>query len=127
MRAVVTELPLGEPARFNPERLENLCNAMGEARAETEVALALERIAQTLAGIDPTVAGGHLAYLRLSLEDLARDADLIGMSTLARVARDVLACEACGNDTAFRATLARLRRVGERSIHAVWDLDDLSG
>lgn len=127
MRAFVTELPLGEPARFNPEQLENLCSTMGDVRAETEVALALERISHTLAGLGPTVEGGHVEYLRLSLSDLIRDAELIGMSTLARVARDVLDCEAGGNEVAFRATLARLTRVGDRSIHAVWDLDDLSG
>jgi len=127
MRAVVTELPLGEPARFNPEQLEYLCNRMGEIRAEAEVARALERIAQTLSGLGAAEAGGHMAYLRLSLGDLMRDADLIGMSTLARVARDVLDCDRAGDRTAFRATLARLHRVGERSVHAVWDLDDLSG
>ena len=48
MRAFVTELPLGEPARFNPERLEKLCDTMGEVKAETEVALALDRISRNL-------------------------------------------------------------------------------
>lgn len=127
MRAFVTELPLGEPARFNPAQLEALCDRVGELRAETEVALALERISQHLVAVGPAVHQGSAVQLHDLLENLAQDAQLIGMATLARVAKDVLYCLNAADETAFAATLARLERVGDRSIHAVWDLDDLSG
>ena len=54
MRAGVTDLPLAEPARFNPSQLELLCDRLGEHRAEAEVAYALERIAKHLSqlGLD---------------------------------------------------------------------------
>lgn len=127
MMAFVTELPLGEPARFNPAQLEELCNTMGEVRAETEVAEALDRIAKLLAQIGPMIRCGPQDALDQRLQALVRDARLIGMATLARVAQDVRDCLAAGDATAFAATSARLDRVGDRSIHAVWDLDDLSG
>lgn len=41
MLSVITELRVDEPARFNPEKLEDLCHRIGDAQAETEVALAL--------------------------------------------------------------------------------------
>jgi len=124
MRAFVTELPLGEPARFNPDQLENLCNTIGEVRAETEVALALDRIS---AGLNALFQSAPAEDLCSTLAALAKDAELIGMATLARVAKDVLDCAAQGDQVAFHATLARLCRVGDRSMHAVWDLDEFSG
>ena len=65
--------------------------------------------------------------LAAALAAVIRDAQLIGMATLARVGRHVLDCLDSGDPTALAATLARLDRIGDRSIHAVWDLEDLSG
>jgi hypothetical protein len=128
MRAGVTELPLGEPARFNPGQLEKLCETLGEARAESELAKALDRLARLLAEIDRLSAATlDPAHLEPILAALVHDAHLIGMATLARVGRHVLDCLDSGDAIALKATLARLIRVGDRSIHAVWDLEDLSG
>lgn len=116
-----------EPARFNPERLERLCDEIGEIRAEHEVATALQAInayLQDIAHIHPAEDGLDLAG---PARKLAAAADRIGMATLARVARDVLACVGTGDVVALASTHARLLRVGERSIHAIWDLEDVSG
>jgi hypothetical protein len=69
---------------------------------------------------------GALPDLRKSARSIAAIADQIGMQTLARVARDVTACVDTGDRTGLAATLARLMRIGERSLTAVWDLKDLS-
>lgn len=127
MRAGITELPLEEPARFNPGQLEQLCINMGETRAEAEVAYALQRLSALLAEVALLRDTGRRDHLEEVLAALIRDAELIGMATLARVGRHVLDCLGSGDPTALAATLARLERVGDRSIHAVWDLDDLSG
>lgn len=126
MRPDILQLRPEEPARFDPDRLEELCRRIGEVRAEAEVALALHRISEELPALSATLRDrpGDFAGL---LGQIIRDADLIGMASLARVARDVLDCFARRNEVALAATLARLDRVGERSIHAVWDLEDLSG
>lgn len=124
--AVIRLLP-EEPARFNPDMLEALCRRIGETRAEAEVARALERISTTVAALDTLATDADAALLAAALRSLIRDADIIGMVTLARVSRSVLCCLGSGDRLAYCATLARLERVGRRSIHAVWDLEDLSG
>jgi hypothetical protein len=127
MRAGITELPLEEPARFNPGQLEQLCIRMGESRAEAEVGHALQRLATLLAEVALLRRGGRRDDLEEVLAALIRDAQLIGMASLARVGRHVLDCLDSGDATALAATLSRLERIGDRSIHAVWDLEDLSG
>lgn len=48
------------------------------------------------------------------------------MTTLARVARDVAELCQADDSAALSAAMARLTRVGERSLIAVWDLQDMS-
>jgi hypothetical protein len=127
MRAGVTNLPLGEPARFNPGQLELLCERLGEHRAEAEVAYALERIAKRLAQIGCASQRADPKVFETGLAALVEDARLIGMATLAQAGRHVLDCLESGDQIALAATLARLERVGDRSIDAIWDLEDLSG
>ncbi len=127
MEQCVTVLEMEEPARFNPDRLERLCAEIGELRAEQEVAVALEEISahlQVIERIDPMKNADHLMPPVLALVTAS---DHIGMSTLARVGRDVRACVARGDSVAMAATHSRLVRVGDRSMHAIWDLEDLSG
>lgn len=116
-----------EPARFDPATLESLCLRIGEVRAEAEVARALERIATTISALGTLSRAAEPALMVATLRSLQRDADMIGMISLARVSRNVLCCLEQGDATGYSATLARLSRVGERSIHAVWELEDLSG
>lgn len=127
MGSGITNLPLDEPARFNPAQLERLCESMGEQQAEAEVGHALQRLAGLLGEVARLSPFDRPAELEAALAALVHDAQLIGMATLARVGRDVLDCIDKGDATARAATLARLDRVGDRSIHAIWDLDDLSG
>lgn len=124
--APIMELDLQEPTRFNPERLEELCHRIGEVRAEAEVALALHRLSELLPHIRRLMRDDETAFVT-ALESIVNDAELIGMATLARVARSVLDNFATNNLVSLAATMARLERVGDRSIHAVWDLDDMSG
>ena len=87
--------------------------------------MALHRIADVLPNLENMYRSGEATFV-LKVDQVAADADLIGMATLARVARNVTDSYMTGNDVAVAATLARLHRVGERSIHAVWDLEDIS-
>ena len=127
MTAVVTILPLGEPARFNPGQLEKLCEKLGDLRAETEVAHALERLSAVLDELARCRGNGACTDMAAMLDAVVGDAHLIGMATLARVGQDAADCLRGGDPTALAATLARLLRVGDRSIHAIWDLEDVSG
>lgn len=116
-----------EPARFNPDRLERLCNEIGELRAEHEVARALQDLSAHLdevMQIDPISDAHRLVAV---LRALVATSDYIGMATLARVGRDVQTCLRRDDVVALMSTHARLMRVGDRSIRAIWDLEDLSG
>lgn len=126
MTAVVTALLLDEPARFNPGQLEQLCERIGEISAEAEVANALNRITIALDELHEVPRGWPDPALRPVIERVARDAHLIGMASLARVAGDVVQCIDTGDGVALAATLARLDRIGDRSVHAVWDFEDAS-
>jgi hypothetical protein len=115
-----------EPTRFDAERLEELCLTLGEAQAEMEVAEALKRIATTIDELDWLISAASPSLLQLCLASLGRDADMIGMATLAKVAEAASDCLDHDDAVARAAAFARLRRIGERSIRAVWDLDDIS-
>jgi len=127
MEQFVINIEPEEPARFNPDRLERLCAEIGERRAEDEVARALEVISarlQEIGVLDPLRDATSLAA---RLRALIAASEHIGMATLARVGRNVQACLARHDSVALAATHARLIRIGDRSIHAIWDLEDLSG
>ncbi|MCB1338182.1 MAG: hypothetical protein KDK10_12270, partial [Maritimibacter sp.] len=64
--------------------------------------------------------------LQASVRGLIAVAQQVGMTTLARVGRDVLELSQSYDAAAFGATVARLGRIGESSLMAVWDLQDLS-
>lgn len=113
-----------EVARFDPSRLEQLCREKGESQAETEAAEALSVIGRLLRNMGAEANKLNDTELRDYIETLQRSADRIGMSTLARVAHDVWQCLDTGDQVALAATLSRLYRVGDRSIHAIFDLDD---
>ncbi|WJY22390.1 hypothetical protein QTA57_04435 [Fontisubflavum oceani] len=127
MKPSVAILRLDEPARFNPDQLEKLCTELGEVRAESEVADALGVIGKLLQDVENLDQGQHPHGLGQPVRHLIAASDRIGMATLARAARNVEMAQASGDAVALSATLARLQRVGERSILAIWDLEDLSG
>ncbi len=64
--------------------------------------------------------------MRKSARSLVAISEQIGMTLLAQVALDVTRCIDAGDRIALAATMARLLRIGERSLSEIWDLQDLS-
>ena len=60
-----------------------------------------------------------------SARSLTGIADQIGMNDLSRVAGDVTRCIDARDAVALAATLSRLQRIGERSLTAIWDMQDV--
>ncbi len=115
-----------EGVRLDPERLFALYAELGETAAESVLCGAMEEMAARMSVMRSHVPGSDPQMLIRSSSLLAKVADQVGMSMLARVARDVCACARTGDTNALAATIARLVRIGDRSLTAVWDLQDIT-
>lgn len=121
----VLQLKPTELVTVDPDRLGALYHQLGEAGAEDVVCRALEELALRLGQCDRLYRTQSWDELRKSSRSLIAIAEQIGMAGLARVAGDVTRCLDQGDGTALAATLSRLIRVGERSLTAIWDLQDM--
>lgn len=115
-----------EQVRLDPERLEGLYQQLGERTAEDIVCRAIEELAVRLAQCERQWRDDKLVALAKNAHSLIAIADQVGMTALARVARDVCETARSGDLVATGATLFRLVRIGERSLTAVWDTQDMS-
>jgi hypothetical protein len=122
----ITTLILFEPIRLDPDRLGELYCQLGEAGAEDVICRAIEELAVRLTHCDRLWRRNEQDALRKSARSLIAIADQIGMTALARVAGHVTQTIDAGDSVAEAATLSQLIRIGERSLTAVWDLQDLS-
>lgn len=100
---------------------------LGPAQAEDMVCRALEEVARRLTNCEAYYRQGEWAKLRKDTRALIAIADQIGMAVLARVAANVTECIDAQDANALAATLARLFRIGERSLTAIWDIEGLPG
>lgn len=122
----IITLAQDETVRLDSDRLGELYAQLGEAGAEDVVCRAMEELAVRLSHSDRLFRQGKVEDLRKSTRSMVAIADQIGMHTVARVASDVTNCIDEGDNTALAATFARLLRISERSLTAIWDLQDLS-
>ena len=116
-----------ETVRLDPDRLTTLYAQLGEDGAEDVICRAMEELAVRLTYAERMYRSGQTGDLRKSVRSMAAIAEQIGMNLLARVARDVTAPIDPADDNELAAPLARLLRIGERSLSAVWEMRDLSG
>jgi len=122
----VTTLTHAEPVRLDPDRLSALYRQMGEANADDVICRAVEELAVRLANCEQHWRARDWGVLRKNVRSLVAISDQVGMTKLSHVAQDVTHAIDNNDAVATAATLTRLLRVGERSLTAVWDLQDLS-
>ncbi len=122
----VSVLRQEERVRLDPDRLQQLYEQLGEAEAEDVVCRAMEEVAVRLSHTERLYRQERMRDMRKSASSLIAISEQIGMNALATVARDVTRCIDNGDIVALGATLARLLRVGERSLTAIWDLQDVT-
>ncbi|WP_245626799.1 hypothetical protein [Aestuariivita boseongensis] len=99
---------------------------MGDANAEDFICRAVEELAVRMSHCEKLWRAGDWPRLRKSVRSLIAIADQVGMTKLSRVASDVTVAIDNNDAVAAAATLTRLLRVGERSLTAVWDLQDMT-
>ncbi|SIT83607.1 hypothetical protein [Pontibaca methylaminivorans] len=116
-----------EHIRLEPDRLTHLCREMGAFGADDLLCRAVEELALRLERCERLWRAGDCTELRRCARSTIGIAEQIGMVSLARVARDVVDCADRRDPAALGATVARLARIGERSLSAVWDSPGLPG
>lgn len=119
----VITLEQKESVRLDPDRLDGLC---GDANAVDVLCRTVEELALRLSNCERFWRQRDWPGLRKCSKSLVAISDQAGMVALARVAGDVVNTVDAGDAVATGATLSRLIRVGERSLTAVWDQQDLS-
>lgn len=122
----ITTLVFEEQVRLDSDRLAELYIQMGEVGAQDVVCRAMEELTARLVKINESYTADKARELRKGAKGLIGIAEQIGMHRLAKVARDVCNCVDQNDPLALGATLARLQRIGDGSLVAVWDLQDLS-
>ena len=122
----VLELAQTEIVRLDPDRLQALFAQLGDVEAEKVVCRAIEELAVRLAHCERLWRAEETGDLRKCARSLIAIAEQIGMSTLTTTARDLTHAIDAADGPAIGATLFRLTRIGERSLTAVWDLQDMS-
>ena len=120
----VMVLPVRERARLDNEQLVYLNTHLGTDVAEDVICRALEELAVRLSTIERAYSQRDRSSIRKHARALASVARQIGMVGLTSVAGDVARCIEDADDIAMAATVARLVRVGEASLTAIWDFQD---
>ncbi|MDP3339479.1 hypothetical protein [Frigidibacter sp.] len=122
--AVLAWLVHEEGVRLDGDRLVALYAELGEAGAEAVICRAMEDLATALTDLQRLAVARDLAPMPGRARALAQIAGDVGMDSLCRVALDAAECAGRGDVPALAAVLARLVRIGDRSLTAVWDLQD---
>ena len=120
----VVVLAVQERARLDDEQLRVLNAHLGTDVAEDVICRALEELAVRLSVIERACKQKDRSKIRKNARALASVARQIGMVGLTSVATDVARCIKDTDDIAMAAIVARLIRVGETSLTAIWDFQD---
>lgn len=121
----VSQLRHSEAVSLDIELLDQMCARMGYTKAEEAIRTAMEDLAVLLQYSGTLARTNELTNLDMTARQIDAVALRIGMCALSRVATDVYRLCHFNDPVALAATVARMRRVGEASLIAIWDRDDL--
>ncbi|WP_411838091.1 hypothetical protein [Paracoccus sp. ME4] len=106
---------------MDSRRVAEIVAELGETAAQHVIGLALEQLATALAAVDQALDRADRAQAVAHAERISRLAWQIGLLSLAGVAMDLGSAAERGDMPALAAIRARLMRVGNRSLTAIWD------
>ncbi|WP_093362218.1 hypothetical protein [Tropicimonas isoalkanivorans] len=124
--SAILSLKYSDSIGLDADVLEALYDQLGPFSADTIVSGAVEELAVRLSDIAPLYRAGRMTDLARLAQSMVAISTQIGLRTLARVAEDVCHCATAEDGTALAATLCRLERIGDRSLTAIWDLQDIT-
>ncbi|MFV2037591.1 MAG: hypothetical protein ACC646_08365 [Paracoccaceae bacterium] len=107
-------------------RLAELSIRLGTRGADELVNKAMQELAVQLAKVHKAFCRARLGEVHIAACKIKSVASHIGLKSFGRVAGDVAALSLSGDSAALAACAARLARIGELSLVAVWELQDMS-
>ncbi|MBM3605026.1 MAG: hypothetical protein FJX25_09785 [Alphaproteobacteria bacterium] len=119
--AQISALAISESVRVDSRRVAEIVAELGETAAQHVISLALEQLASALGQVDAALDRGDGAQAVAHAERMSRLSWQIGLLSLAGVAMDLGSTVERGDHAALAAIRARLMRVGNRSLTAIWD------
>lgn len=125
--AQISVLAHDDAVQLDADQLGALYAQLGEASADTVVSRALEELANRLSLIERSYYQNNRGAVAKAAKGLVGIADQIGMTSLSRSAEAVTQLAQGRDEPALAAALARLVRNGDRSLTAIWEIQDLNG
>ncbi|MEL6642426.1 MAG: hypothetical protein AAFQ79_00715 [Pseudomonadota bacterium] len=122
----VTRLVPHDTPFVDPSCIENLVRQIGKGAAERFVGRALEDLALVLNRVERAKSDGDWERMIDHADSLGSIAEELGLVTLATVASALAHPLRRGDAAAAFAIVARLVRVGEKSLVSVWSTHDMS-
>lgn len=123
---LVYDIRHSERVVIDSATLDDLFRRLGDRGAEAFVMENVVTISDLLADVDGHMRKGELSQVGPKAKTVSRLSVEIGLTSLARVARDMGISATRGDQTAYRAVWERLVRIGDRSLAQVWELPGLS-
>ncbi|MCW1931518.1 hypothetical protein [Pararhodobacter zhoushanensis] len=122
----VLEIRPSERIVIDTATLDALFQRLGYRGAEAHVMQTVEAISDCLVEVDARVRKGQMTGVAPHLQRVSRLSAEIGLSSLARVSRDMGVTAQRKDVVAYRAVWERLVRIGDRSLAQVWEVPELS-
>ncbi|MCU0907263.1 MAG: hypothetical protein MUF73_07420 [Rhodobacteraceae bacterium] len=122
--------PLPIPHREQPaidrDRLRRIYADLDSHAADRVIGRAMEDLAVRLSRAERARRDGDMRRLAREARGAASVADQLGMQQVARIARDLAAVSGTPDTVAIAAVAARLDRMGELCLAAIWEAEGLS-
>lgn len=115
-----------EGVRLDPDALSAIYAELGERGAERLISRSMENLDAKLGEARDHLQQGRMTELVKAARMMVQIGNQVGMTSVTRVARDLIRATELRDATAQHAVLARLERIGQRSLLAVWDLHDMT-
>lgn len=119
-------LPHREQPAIDRDRLRRIYADLGPHAADRVIGRAMEDLAIRLARAERARRDGDTRRLVREAKGTAAVAEQLGMVQVARIARDLAAVAGTPDATAIAAVAARLDRMGELCLAAIWEAEGLS-
>ena len=119
-------VPRDDP-QIDPGPIARLFAEKGEAGAEHVIGAAMDELVERVGkaeNLHRACRFGDLARMARSIVGVAEE---VGFRGVARAASQVCECAMSRDPNALAATIARLGRLTEQSLAAIWDLDPGDG